>query len=407
MPNNSQSKKLSSKIKVLEGAEGNLPDHASMKAAQQIKDKVSSMTSNDVLFCLITGGGSALLPLPAHPITLEEKCSLIKKLSHNGASINELNIVRIAISQVKGGKRAECGRNAQKIISLIISDIINDPLDLIASGPTIQYKPTKVTPREILEKYKLVDSLPNSIAKVIQKSENNAALVSTAKNNSQVFLIGSNRQAIEAAMNEAKKFNLYSILLSVEVQGNVDVISEAFFNLARAMRSSSLSREEFKRSLEILHAQPNFEKELYEALEANHHGGICIVSGGETTVKVTGDGRGGRNQELALRFSKLCLDSKVSDDTLFLSSGTDGIDGNCDAAGAIGGSKIFENIPGHAGCDIRTIMEDFILRNDSYSFYKNFLGKHTGDYHIMTGQTGTNVMDIHLLIVPNTKLSKL
>lgn len=390
-------------IKVIEGAAGNLPDQASMEAALEIKQKVASLTQDDVLLCLITGGGSALLSLPIEPITLEEKSSLIKNLSRAGATINELNVVRIAISQVKGGKLADCGRHCHQIISLIISDIIGDPLELIASGPTIPYTKSEIAPRRVLEKYKLADSLATSIAQVIQKNEDNQDISVAAIKNSQVFLIGSNRAAIDAAMNEAKSLGLFPIFLSAEVQGNVDDISEAFFDLARAIRTpSSLSREEFKRTLEILHAQPNFEEECLGAPS----GGLCIVSGGETTVKVAGDGNGGRNQELALRFTKLCYDdgsrTSLVNDILLLSCGTDGIDGNCDAAGAIGGREILRNLPD--GEDISGIMEDFILRNDSYNFYKKFLSKYAGDgYHVFTGHTGTNVMDIHLLIMPNTK----
>lgn len=376
-----------------------------MQAALEIKQKVTSLTNVDVLLCLITGGGSALLSLPIEPITLEEKSSLIKNLSRAGATINELNVVRIAISQVKGGKLAECGRRAYQIISLIISDIIGDPLELIASGPTIPYIKSEITPRRVLEKYKLIDSLKTSIAQVIQKNEDNQDISLAAVKNSQVFLIGSNRVAIDAAMNKAKSLNLFPIFLSAEVQGDVDDISKAFFDLALALRSpSSLSREEFARTLKILHAQSNFEKEFLEA--PKDFDGLCIVSGGETTVKVTGNGNGGRNQELALRFTKLCYDAQMSlfNDILLLSCGTDGIDGNCDAAGAIGGLKILHNLP---ECeDISSIMEDFILRNDSYNFYKNFLSKHAG-YHIITGHTGTNVMDIQLLIMPNMRLSKI
>lgn len=378
-----------------------------MQAALEIKQKVTSLTHDDVLLCLITGGGSALLSLPIEPITLEEKSSLIKNLSRAGATINELNVVRIAISQVKGGKLAECGRHAYQIISLIISDIIGDPLELIASGPTIPYIKSEITPRKVLEKYKLIDTLTTSIAQVIQKNEDNQDISVAAVKNSQVFLIGSNRAAIDAAMNKAKSLNLFPIFLSDEVQGDVDDISKAFFDLTRALRTpSSLCREEFARTLEILHAQPNFEKEFLEA--PSDFDGLCIVSGGEPTVKVTGTGNGGRNQELALRFTKLCYDAQMSlfNDILLLSCGTDGIDGNCDAAGAIGGLKILLNLP--VGEDISSIMEDFILRNDSYNFYKNFLSKHAGDgHHIITGHTGTNVMDIQLLIMPNTRLSKI
>lgn len=394
VPQSHQSLRTDTKIKIIEGAKGNLPDQASMQAAIEIKEKVSSLSKDDILFVLITGGGSACLSLPIAPITLDEKTLLIKNLSRAGATINELNTVRIAISQVKGGKLAQMGRNAYQIISLIISDIINDPLELIASGPTIPYvKSAELTPpMKILEKYNLTESLPTSIAQVIKRNEDNQDISETVKN-AQVFLAGNNRASIDAAMKKAKSFNLLPIFLSDKVQGDIGDISQAFFELATAIKgsSSSLRRGELTETLKILHAQPNFEKELMEALEVESVNGICIVSGGETTVKVTGDGQGGRNQELALRFTKLAFDAQnpLINDIFFLSCGTDGIDGNCDAAGGIGGIKIL------SPRSISNVMKEYIFRNDSYNFYKNF----SSGYHIITGHTGTNVMDINLLII--------
>lgn len=308
-------------------------------------------------------------------------------------------------------------KNADKIISLIISDIINDPLELIASGPTIPYQKPATSPLKILEKYNLMGStLSSSIVNVIQKNEDNQDVPSMIKN-SHVFLIANNRIAIEAAMNKAKTYNLVPVFLSREVQGNVIDISKAFFDLASAIKLySSSSRDElFLKSIEhvseILHAQPNFHVDLINALNQTTINRICIISGGETTVNVKCDeGLGGRNQELALRFTKHCHDAKsleCYDDLLFLSAGSDGIDGNNDAAGALGGIKILSNMNEEEN-KISDVMADYIYRNDSYNFYKNFIKKYAGDgYHIHTGITGTNIMDIHLLlmIMPNARLS--
>ena len=404
-----QSLSSSSKIKVHEGAAGNLPDKNALKAANEIKSKVASLNNDDVLIVLITGGGSALLPLPIEPITLDEKTFLIKQLSRAGATINELNSVRIAISQVKGGKLAAMGKNANRIISLIISDIINDPLDLIASGPTIPYQKPNMAPKEIIAKYKLSSSLPTSIAKVINEEDQEEIRLPSL--NSDVFLIGNNRIAIEAAMFKAESFNLFPVFLSAEVQGNVVDVSQAFFELACAVkRFSSSTRHEFGEKIarisRTLSAQSNFINDLEAALEADSQG-ICIISGGETTVTVTGDGLGGRNQELALRFTQLCcLDKTTSsfDDLLFLSAGTDGFDGNNDAAGSLGGSRILSSFINNA--DAVKVIQDFINRNDSYSFYKNVLKNYAGDrYHIVTGHTGTNVMDLHVLLIMPKRLT--
>lgn len=403
-----------SKIKAIEGAAGNLPDENALKAANEIKQKVLSMTDDDVLIVLITGGGSALLPLPIKPITLDEKSLLIKQLSRAGATINELNTVRIAISQVKGGKLAEMGKNAHKIISLVVSDIISDPLDLIASGPTIAYQKPITSPREVLETYKLFETLPKSISDVIQKDEENQEIPRPIKN-SDVFLIGSNRIAIEAAMNKAKTFNLIPVFLSDAVQGNVADVSQSFFELATAIKQfPSSSKDEFcekiSRISRTLSAQSTFINDLMAALEADSEG-ICIISGGETTVTVSGSGLGGRNQELALRFTRLCHDANTSsfDDLLFLSAGTDGVDGNNDAAGSLGGSRILSGFIKNVNANASRLMQDYINRNDSYSFYRNVLRDYAGDrYHILVGHTGTNVMDIHLLmIMPNAKRPRL
>lgn len=399
-----------SKIKVFEGAIDNLPDQNSLQAAREIKSKVQSLTENDILLVIITGGGSALLPLPIEPITLDEKSTLIKQLSRAGATINDLNTVRIAISQVKGGKLALSGKNAHRIISLVISDIIDDPLNLIASGPTIPFEKPSKSPQEILEKFNLLSTLSASIAEVIQTNEENQDIPETIKN-SDVFLIGNNRIAIEAAMNKAKSLNLIPVFLSSKVKGNVVEISRAYFELAVAVKNYSKCDEFEKKIAEIsstLSAQSNFANDLVAALEAKSSSGICIISGGETTVTVTGNGLGGRNQELALRFTKLCHDANTSslNDLLMLSAGTDGFDGNNDAAGALGGSKILSNLIKNVNDSdgkVSLLMQDFIFRNDSYSFFKNVLRDYAGDrYQIIIGHTGTNVMDINLLMVmPN------
>ncbi|XP_039439633.1 glycerate kinase isoform X2 [Culex pipiens pallens] len=219
-----------SKIQVLECAANNLPDEAAVQAARKIQSVTASMTARDVLCVLVSGGGSALLPLPKSPINLTEKLTIIKQLASAGASIDELNVVRIQLSDVKGGKLASSASKSNKVLSFIISDIIGDPLELIASGPTVQ---------------------------------------SDFSN--------------EDALNILKKYNL--------------------------------------------------------ALVKNPDRDILLVSGGEPTVIVKGTGLGGRNQELALRFSVQCFQQELLKGVLLLSAGTDGIDGPTDAAGAIGGTE--------------------------------------------------------------------
>lgn len=378
-----------SKFRVLEGAAGNLPDEAALAAAIEIRDKVKSLAQDDVLFVIITGGGSALLPLPAEPITLAEKSTLIRNLSRAGATIGELNTVRIAISQLKGGKLLELGQNAHQVISLVVSDIVGDPLELIASGPTVPFVESRTSPAEILEKFNLMSSAPESVRRVI-RGIINARKPSTA--NSDIFLVGNNRAAVEAALGKASQFGLSPVFLSAQVEGNVAELSCALLELAMiARQAADKSREELEVELAkvaaTLKAQPKLVDDLITALESKPQR-LCFVSGGEPTVNVTGDGLGGRNQELALRFTKLCREASA-ERIFLLSAGTDGIDGNNPAAGAIGGSTVA------APTVTTSVMQDFINRSDSFSFYQ----QHAARYQIIVGHTGTNVMDVHLLMV--------
>lgn len=402
-------------VQVFEGAAGNLPDENSMRAAEKIKQKVTELTQVDILFVLITGGGSALLPLPMAPITLTEKSQLISQLSRAGATIEELNTVRIAISQVKGGKLARMSR-AHRIVSFIISDIVGDPLHLIASGPTVQ--PTseqlKQSPRDILEKYNLFGSLSQSVYDVLMAGAAADAPAQSRLDNCHSILIGNNQIAIDAAIAKAREHRLIPVHMSSRVQGDVSVVSRAFFQLAQLIANFHMRQkkddddfvEQIANLTSILSARSNFANDLVAALAAiaacnnedvddddeTDKAGICIISGGETTVRVSGDGLGGRNQELALRFTQLCCrcceEASMSslNDLLQLCGGTDGLDGNNTAAGAIGGHIDAEP----------TMISEFLNRNDSYNFYRRHA---TGRYHIITGHTGTNVMDIQLMVV--------
>ena len=332
------------------------------------------------------------MPLPTPPITLQEKTSLIKKLANSGASIDELNIVRIAISELKGGKLAELGKNAHKIISLVISDVVNDPLEIIASGPTFTGFSGDKNALDVLRKFNILEQIPESISKVIKnyKAPKNQIM------NCSIYIIGNNEIAIKAAIEESKNHNLMPIYLSSAVQGNVKEVSESYFELAKQIKHfivKEITEDELKNSTKVvlsqLSAKPDFLQNLIQILKnPRQEKDLCIIGGGETTVNVTGKGLGGRNQELALRFSKLCLESQATD-LWFLSAGTDGIDGPTTAAGAIGSASLDSK---------HTEMQTAIANNDSFSFYQ----QHSPDLaHIVCGHTTTNVMDVHLLIIQN------
>lgn len=382
-------------IEVYEGAENNLPDQSAQDTAKRIRRLVKNLKENDILFVVISGGGSALLPLPTSPINLNEKLDVIRNLAKTGANIEELNIVRIAMSELKGGKLAEIGENCNKIISFIISDIINDPLELIASGPTIQNKIKSNEAYDILVKYNLWNDLPKSVKPVIIKHQN-ARRINI--NNSEIFLIGSNEIAIKSAEQEALSHQLDPIILSHSIQGDVTEITKSYINLTLAVKeflNHEITNSEFKSQILQLQSSLNFNKEFINSLEVliknNSTNPICILAGGEPTVHVKGSGIGGRNQELALRFALLASKSEKLKDVLLLSAGTDGIDGPTTAAGAIGCPGILNN------SKFDDAISESLNNSDSFNFLKNF---NDGKYHVVTGHTGTNVMDIHVLIIP-------
>jgi glycerate 2-kinase len=381
---------------VHEGAENNLPDQAAEEAALEIKKLAEAMTPNDVLIVLISGGGSALLPMPVSPITLPEKTATIKLLANSGVTINELNIVRIGISGVKGGKLLDAAKNAASVVSLILSDIVNDPIELIASGPTVSFDVSRSpTPMSILTKYTLMEKVPKSVLNALKTD-----LLSERKtyDNSTVHVIGSNVIAIEAAAQEAKTLGWHPVVLSYQVQGHIKDLARAYVELAvliQKLRNGKLTEDDFRKVFEgTLQAElfvDNLEV-MATIAEAKSRERVCFIAGGEPTATVTGSGKGGRNQELALRFTQECQRRKEElkeDGVVFLAAGTDGIDGPTPAAGAIGGLLVAENAD-----NLR--VSNFLTKSDSFSFYESLAN---GKFHIITGHTGTNVMDLHLLAI--------
>lgn len=323
-------------IEVYEGAKNNLPDANAEKTAKKIFEYVGRLTENDVLFVLISGGGSALLPVPASPITLDEKINVIKMLASRGANINELNCVRIEISSIKGGKLALAARNAHKTVSLIISDICGDPLNLIASGPTIIQRSDRGKARQILEKFKLVKSVPESVKDCLWNSTFSHATDTVT--NSSVHVIGNNSLAINVAIEEMKKQQVRGICMSKRIEGDVEQLSSIYCKLAEAiykLASGKLNHASFRNLVDSLDDTLMFEKDFSDRListitDTTNRTPICLISGGEPTVNVKGSGKGGRNQELALRIASNVNKNETISRIVFLSAGTDGIDGPCD-----------------------------------------------------------------------------
>ena len=348
------------KIKIL-GASHPIPDEAGLKAAKKIISLLKKTVKDDLVICLISGGGSALLPAPVKGVSLREKQKVTQLLLDCGASIQEINTIRKHISLLKGGQLARLAYPAY-LQSLILSDVVGDRLDTIASGLTVPDETTFKECWEIIKKYQLESSLPSSVAAHLRKGVE-GKIRETPKPGDPLFsrvdnlIVGSNILALKAAKEKAEKLGYNCIILSSSVQGETKEVAKVHVALAREIVSTGNP------------VPPP----------------ACILSGGETTVKVKGKGLGGRNQEFALA---ACIEMKEMEKVLLLSAGTDGTDGPTDAAGAF--------VSGYTWRRARKmgiLPDEFLENNDSYNFFKKVGGL------FLTGPTNTNVMDLRILLV--------
>lgn len=398
--------KENSCIEVIEGAKHNLPDTGAHGAAKKIQQLASGLTEKDLLLVLISGGGSALLPAPVPPITLQEKLDVTRRLAGAGATIQELNTVRRALSLLKGGGLAHTAYPAQ-VVALILSDVIGDPLDLIASGPTVQ---SEVWPEEVLsvlEHYKLLNSIPSSVKEVLGKPGPRWQKQLEGKQEMHVVnaVIGSNSIALKSAGRRASELGFRPVVLSLGVSGNVKLVSRLYGLLARF----ACSREEPPPEIaaEVLRLGPDVGVETWDLCRtmqvldegrSEGWGATCLLAGGEPTVELTGKGFGGRNQELALR---VALELQGMDlppkGPVFLSGGTDGQDGPTEAAGAVTDSGLCEEAKSQ-GLDISTFLDN----NDSFTFFSKLS---SGQRLLVPGLTCTNVMDVHVLLIPSPPIN--
>ncbi|XP_047438319.1 glycerate kinase [Mugil cephalus] len=394
--------KENSRIKVMEGAKHNLPDADAQNAAEEIKRLASELTEKDLLLVLISGGGSALLPAPIPPISLQEKLDVTRKLAAAGATIQELNTVRRALSFLKGGGLAHHADPAQ-VVALILSDVIGDPLDLIASGPTVR---SEVWPEEILsilERYKLLNSMPASVNDVLGRpgprwKENKDESDTSGRVLNAV--IGSNTVALKCAGRRARELGFRPVVLSPGVCGDVRLVSKLYGLLARF--AYSLVEPPPEIAVEVLKLGPEVGVESWDLCRTMQvldegrtegWGATCLLAGGEPTVELTGKGRGGRNQELALRMGLELKGLELPPNgPVFLSGGTDGQDGPTEAAGAITDGGLYEEAQTQ-GLDI----DKFLTNNDSYTFFSRLSA---GQRLLVPGLTCTNVMDVHMLLIP-------
>ncbi len=338
-----------------------LPDQNGVKGTRKILDLLQSAGEKDLIFSLISGGGSALLPQPAGKISLSEKQELTSSLLACGASIDEINTVRKHISSSKGGQMARAAYPATTV-NLMLSDVVGDKMDVIASGP---FTPDSSTFKEVLEifnKYELED-IPTTIHEHIMAGIE-GQIPETPKANDPVFepvfniIVGSNILALEAAREKAQALGYETLILSSAVEGETREV---------ALVHSAIAKEIVRTGRPI--PRP-----------------ACIISGGETTVTIRGKGLGGRNQEFGLAAAMDIVD--LPPRVVILSGGTDGNDGPTDAAGAV-----VDPFTVKRGENLRMRAADFLNDNDSYHFFKK-----TNDL-LMTGPTNTNVMDVRLVLV--------
>lgn len=339
-----------------------IPDENGVEGARKIIQLVSKANERDLIICLISGGGSALMPLPAAGITLRDKQILTEALLKCGATINEINAVRKHVSELKGGLLSKASYPTT-LISLILSDVVGDPVDTIASGPTAPDTTTFNDAISTLEKYALwKTSTPESIKKRL-KAGLREEIPDTPKPGDKVFsktynvIVGNNRSVALAACKRAKCLGFNSLLLSSMIEGQARHVGTAYAGIMK----------------EILNSNNPLSKPA------------VVVAGGETTVTVTGPGKGGRNQELVLSAS---LKIEGYRGVAIASIGTDGIDGPTDAAGAIADGQTTKRTF-NEGLDAR----EFLMNNDSYAFFSKL------DDLIFTGPTGTNVNDLAVMVI--------
>ena len=346
-------------ITVLEASHP-IPNRAGLHATQRLLRLTHHLTSRDLLIVLLSGGASSLLPAPVAGVTLSDKQRTTRLLLHSGATINEMNVVRKHLSLIKGGGLAASTR--AKIVTLLLSDVIGDDLGSIGSGPTAGDLSTFAEAVDVLQRYRSWRAVPEAVRRYLDRGRKGDA-TETLKPGSrrlrsvQHHIIGNNRIMLDAVARAAQQADLHTKFVSHPITGEARVAVKQLTDLAKAITEG--------------------------------HGILkrpcCVVAGGETTVTVTGRGKGGRAQEFA---ASAALEIAGLPSTWIVALGTDGTDGPTDAAGAIvtGGTVARAK---KLGIDLRSSLD----RHNTYPALKA-LG-----CHIHTGPTGTNVNDLYLLLM--------
>ena len=343
------------KIQIIEAGHP-FPNAHGVKGTQCIIEMLTAAGAKDLILCLISGGGSSLMLAPSSGINLDDLQSLTDILLASGASIREINTLRKHLDQVKGGRLSKLAAPAQ-LVTLILSDVIGDPLDVIASGPTVPDPTTFSDAIQILEKYQLLKLVPDSINSQLRRGQN-GEISETPKPGDSIFnrvhnvIIGNNLLAAQAGLEQSKIEGFNGLLLTTCLQGEARLVGPFLAAIARQIEASG---------------HPSSRP-------------ACVIAGGETTVTILGNGKGGRNQELAL---SAVIDLATLPNTSLVAVATDGGDGPTDAAGAV---VTGETLSRARGLGLDPI--DFLDRNDAYHFFEPL-----GDL-LKPGPTLTNVNDL-------------
>lgn len=355
------------KINIVEAGHP-VPDQNGVEGAERILEIAKKAGKDDLIISLISGGGSALLTLPAAGLSLENKRNVTEILLACGASIHEINTIRKHLSAIKGGRLAVTASPAT-MVSLILSDVVGDNLDAIASGPTVPDNSTFRDCIRIIEKYQIMEKLPvpvkeHFLAGVEGTVEETPPKDHMAFTKTNTIVIGNNFEALAASEREAKNRGYSTLILSSYIEGETEHVARVHTAIARQIQQTG---------------HPITPP-------------ACILSGGETTVTMKGSGKGGRNQEFVL-----CSVRDIAGEApvVVLSGGTDGNDGPTEAAGAIA-----DNFTLQESVSQNLNLDEYLQNNDSYHFFQKL------NDLLITGPTNTNVMDIRLMLIPESKQPK-
>jgi len=360
---------ISNKIKLYRASHP-LPNENGVNGVKKMMALVKKALPNDLILCLISGGGSSLLPLPLEPISIENLKELNKILLNSGASIEEINIIRKHVSGIKGGNLARHVHETSKarLISLIISDVIGDQLESIASGPTVPDSSTCKDALDIIKMYDIDDNIPKSVISIL-----NTGLIDnkleTPKPGDECFnithnyLIGSVASAVKAVKSYLESEEFQWILFSNSISGEARIYGKKLYDTIS-------------------------EKINHIEIRSNSKQKLALIGSGELTVTVKGDGIGGRNQEMLLSFLSNILNKRISYNFNIISVNLDGIEGNSKAMGAMIDNLLLKTI-----IEKKLNPEQYLWINDSNTFFKKLKSE------IITGYTGCNVNDLIIILL--------